>query len=105
MFIIGERCKNIPVLVANGLVTLSTITALGALAAVETRLGAGVRGVGSGDGVGLPDIHLSAARSIATSAGVGISGGRLPVEDVGLSQKSASEISTKLSRFMDSPLR
>ena len=57
--------QNIPVLVANGLVTLITITALGALAAVETRLVAGMRGVGSGDGVGLPDVELVTADTLS----------------------------------------
>lgn len=44
----------------------------------------GVRGVGGGDGVGLPDVHLGAARAHVSDAGVGIVGRRHPTLDVGL---------------------
>lgn len=45
---------------------------------------AGVRGVGGGDGVGLPDVHLGAAGAHVADAGVGVVGGRRPALDVGL---------------------
>lgn len=73
------------VLVADTLVTLLAIAALGALTSEETVLLAGMGRVGRGDGVGLPDIHLRAACAILATAGVLVLGRRLPAHRVGLS--------------------
>ena len=71
------------VLVANTVVTLRVITTLGALASVDTVLAAGVRSVGSGDGVGLPDIHLRAAGTELTTSSVLVLVGWVPSLGVG----------------------
>lgn len=55
-----------------------------ASAAVHARDGAGVRGVGGRDGVGLPDIHLIAARAVVARSGVRVVGRRGPANDVSL---------------------
>jgi hypothetical protein len=47
-----------------------------------------VRGVSGRDAVGFPDIHLSAAGSVATNAGVLVVVGGLPAIDVALSRAS-----------------
>jgi hypothetical protein len=49
--------------------------------------GAGVRGVGGGHGVGLPDIHLIAAGTEVTSTGVGVVGRWFPALRVGLGKE------------------
>ena len=72
------------VLVADALVSRSWVTAVRALAADESVALAGVGSVRRGVLVGLPDVHLSAAGSVAARAGVYIIGRRSPVENVGL---------------------
>lgn len=72
------------VLVADTLITFSTVTALGTFAAVLAVHGADVGSVGSGDGVSLPDIHLIAASAVATRSGVDVVARGSPVQDIGL---------------------
>jgi hypothetical protein len=46
-----------------------------------------MRSEGSGDGVGLPEIHLVAAGTELTSTSVGVRGGWGPADSVGLCTK------------------
>ena len=55
-----------------------------ALARVVGGVGAGVRSIGAGDAVGLPDIHLSTASTKVTNTGVDIVARGLPSFNVGL---------------------
>ena len=72
------------VLVANSAVAVVAVTAAYfVLALLETSALAGMRSVGSGDGVGLPDVHLGAAGTQLALAGVGVVVGRVPALDVG----------------------
>ena len=48
-----------------------------------------MRGVGRGDGVSLPDIHLAAASAAVTGTRVGSRGG--PAGDVGLRSKEVKK--------------
>lgn len=66
------RVEVTSILVADTVVAVVTVTALSARAAVETLVTADMRGVRSSLGVGLPDIHLRATRSVSAVAGVGI---------------------------------
>lgn len=67
------------VFVAETAVPVVTITALGAGAACLPDRAARMGSVGSRDGVGLPEVHLGAAGSIAALAGVNVVGGTTPV--------------------------
>lgn len=72
------------VLVANSAVAVVAVTAADVVGALlETSALAGVGSVGSGDGVGLPDVHLGAAGTHLALAGVGVVVGRVPALDVG----------------------
>jgi hypothetical protein len=74
------------VLVAKTTVAVVTVTAayvVGAL--LETSALAGMGSVGGGDGVGLPDVHLWAASTDLTLAGVRVVVRRVPALNVGLS--------------------
>lgn len=62
------------IFVAETAVSVVAITALGAGAACRPDGAARMGGIGGGDGIGLPEIHLGAAGSIAALAGVGIVG-------------------------------
>jgi len=75
------------VLVAHTAVAVAvTITARHIVCALDkTRTAAGVGGVGSGDGVGFPDVHLGAASTDLASSSVGIGVGGVPSLNVGLS--------------------
>lgn len=77
------------VLVANAGIAVGSITAVESGAASESVALAGVWSVSSGVAVGLPDIHLGTAGSVAAGTAVGIVRGRGPIEDVGL--KNVSE--------------
>jgi hypothetical protein len=66
---------------------ITGVVALGTRAALVATLVDGVarvRGVGGGDGVGLPDIHLSTASTVCSLAGVGAVGRGIPSLNVGL---------------------
>lgn len=99
----AERVEIASVLVANTLIAIiSDITALSALAtaaiirqsmSMKMRIGgfvwdillaAGVRSEGGSHGVGLPNIHLVTAGSVAASTSVLIIRVWLPVQGVGL---------------------
>lgn len=67
-----------PVLVANTAVALVAITTVSARARNEPKLFAGVRCVGSRDRVGLPEIHLSAARAQFSATSILIIGAGFP---------------------------
>jgi hypothetical protein len=79
------RVEVATVLVAHTTVAVGTVTAFGARASVLAVDCAAVRSVGSGVLVGLPDIHLIAAGSVVTLAGVGVVGGWGPALNVSLS--------------------
>lgn len=73
------------VLVADTLITASvSITALDTLAPEDTSGAARMGGVGVGDGVGLPDIHLGAAGSVLARSSVLVVVGGVPAVGVGL---------------------
>lgn len=72
------------VLVADALVAVIAVTTVSASAGCDTRTLAGVGGICGGDGVGLPDIHLSAAGASVTLTSVGVVLGAVPALDVGL---------------------
>lgn len=77
------------VLVAVSIVAVSANAArLGSVAGSIHSARVGRHSVG--DGVGLPDIHFSAARADAANSGVGI--GRRPVDDVGLCHGLAMKV-------------
>ncbi len=78
----AERVEVTAVLVANTVVSLIAVTAVGALALGLALDGADVGRVSGGHGVGFPDVHLRTARAVATTTSVGIVIGRSPVEDV-----------------------
>lgn len=67
------------VFVAETAVPVVTITALGTGAACLPDGGARMGGISSRDGVGLPEVHLGAASSVAALAGVGVVGSTTPV--------------------------
>lgn len=74
-----ERVEITAVLVADTVVSVATVTALGfGTASVETSRRADVWGVGVGDGVGLPDIHLVTAGTVLAETSVGVDGGCSP---------------------------
>lgn len=72
------------VLVADTVVAVGAVTALGTRATGLADGGARMRGVGGGHVVCFPDVHLVAAGSVAAGAGVDVRCGRGPVEGVGL---------------------
>jgi len=72
------------ILVAQTAVAVVTVTTGFASALLETRTLARMGSVGSGNGVGLPDIHLWAAGTDLTRSGVGVVRGGVPSLDVGL---------------------
>lgn len=73
------------VTVALAVVALVVGTAVSVTGAADLTDGlARVRGEGGGDAVGLPDVHLTTAGSVATGARVGVAGGANPALDVGL---------------------
>jgi hypothetical protein len=79
------RVEVASILVANTTITVRTVTALSTGATILTVDAAGVRSVGGGDRVGLPDIHFIAACSVLSGASIDIVGGGGPSKDVGLS--------------------
>lgn len=78
------RVEVTSILVTDASVSVVCVTAVGTGAAREAVALAGVRSVGGGVLVGLPDVHLGTAGSVAAGTGVWIVRSRLPVEDVGL---------------------
>ena len=72
------------VLVANTVVTLIGITTVSTRALGNAVLGARMRSVSGGDGVGLPDIHLRAASTVFARSGVLVIFRWLPALNVGL---------------------
>lgn len=72
------------VLVADTVVSCVVVTAVGAGATSLTVDCARVGSVGSGVGVGFPDIHLCAAGTVLTLSCVGVVGITSPTHDVGL---------------------
>lgn len=68
----AERVEITAILVADTRVTGIAIAALSACAAEKTVCGTWVRGIGSGICICLPDVHLTAAGTKGTSAGVRI---------------------------------
>lgn len=62
------------IFVAETAVSVVAVTTRGAIAACRPDGAARMRGIGSGHGISLPEIHLGAAGSIAALAGVGIVG-------------------------------
>lgn len=72
------------VLVADTVVAVGVVSALGTGAAGLASGSARMRGVGGGHVVRFPDVHLVAAGSVTTASGIDVGGGRLPVEHVGL---------------------
>lgn len=71
------------VLVADAAIAVVTVTAVGASAGYETSALARVGSVGSGDGVGLPDVHLSAAGTELAGSTVRVGVRWVPALDVG----------------------
>jgi hypothetical protein len=72
------------VLVADALVAVIAVTAVGARASNDTRALAGVGSVCGRDAVSLPDVHLSAAGASGAGTGVGVVGVGDPAGGVGL---------------------
>ena len=91
------------VLVANTSVTVSAITAVGAGAASLRSDRARVRSVGSSHLVGLPDIHLGAARAVLALSGVDIVGCGDPAFRVALEGLSIFGLIPEMRGY--SPLR
>lgn len=83
----AERVEVTTILVAHTAVPVVTVTTVGTLATVLAVGGADVGGIGSRNGVGLPDIHLRAARTVGTSSCVRVVVRRLPALDVSLEAK------------------
>jgi hypothetical protein len=83
------------VLVAEALVAAVAISArAGVGALLETRALARVRGVCSGDGVGLPDIHLGAASTNLTGSRIRVGVGWVPAFNVGLAVDELDVVGT-----------
>jgi hypothetical protein len=82
---LAVRVEVASILVADTTISVITVTAVVSEAAVWSILAARVRGVGGGDGVGLPDIHLIAACAVLALSGVGVAGVGAPANGVGLS--------------------
>lgn len=79
LFTLTEGVEVATVLVANTSISVVAITALdGVLASVKTVVLADVWGIGVGDGVGFPDIHLGTAGTSLSETSVGIGGGWSP---------------------------
>lgn len=72
------------VLVADTVVAVGAVTALGTRATGLADGSARMRGIGGGHVVCFPDVHLVAAGSVAAGTGVHVGCGRGPVEGVGL---------------------
>lgn len=72
------------VLVADTAIAVVAITALITRALGDAVVLAGMGSVGSGDRVGLPDIHLRAAGAVFAGSGVLVVVGWVPALDVGL---------------------
>lgn len=73
------------VLIADSAVAVVAVTAADVVGALlETSALAGVGSVGSGDGVGLPDVHLGAAGADVTLTGVGVVLSAVPARNVSL---------------------
>jgi hypothetical protein len=72
------------ILVADTLVAVVAVTAVGARAGNNTRALAGVGSVCGRDAVGLPDVHLSAASASGAGTSVGVIGVGDPAGGVGL---------------------
>ena len=88
----APRVEVAAVLVADTVVTLVTVTAVGAFAAGLALDGADVGGDGSAHGVGFPDIHLVAAGTVGTRSSVGVVGVGSPVEEVSLQRSSQKPV-------------
>lgn len=67
----AERVEIATVGITNGGIAILG-TAVGTLTARDTGAGTGVRGVGGGDGVGLPDVHLTTASTPVASSGISV---------------------------------
>jgi hypothetical protein len=87
----GLVTLTVGVEIATVSITSSAVTVVGVSsttrvtsASVLSELGARVRSVGSGDGVGLPDVHLGAACAQVTNTTVDIALRGLPAIRVGL---------------------
>ena len=77
------RVEIATVLVDDSVVSVATVTAVGGVVATEeTGVTGWMWGVGVGDGVGFPDVHLVAARAVLAGTGVGRGAG--PAIGVGL---------------------
>lgn len=74
-----------PILIAQTAVPLIPIPTVRPLAPGRAGALAGVRRVGRGIQVGLPDVHLGTARAVLPAARVGVVGRAAPPLDVGLS--------------------
>lgn len=68
------------------------------LAAGDTRGSARMGGIGSGNGVGLPDIHLIAASTPFASTSIGIIGGADPSFNVGLVNNLVKKDGTEMMK-------
>lgn len=93
------------VLVTETIEALVSSSAIGAGASSLTGGGTWVRCECAGDGVGFPNVHLIAARSVGSGTGVGVGGGWGPVADVGLARKVSWLLIYGILRVWDLPLR
>ena len=83
------------VFVAKTAVAVVAISARDVISALlETRALARVRGVGGGDGVGLPDVHLRAAGTDLAGSSVRVGVRWVPALDVGLSVDELDVVGT-----------
>lgn len=80
----AERVEVTTIFVANTTVSVVAITAFSSGAATDASDAARVRGVCRRHRVGFPDVHLTAARAVATSSSVRVVGGPSPVKDISL---------------------
>lgn len=84
--------------IANGVVTTSG-WAVASLASDQAELSAGMRCVRSGDLVGLPNIHLSAASAPIADPCIGVGLGGLPTGNVGLKKRHIDQ-NERLGRYI-----
>jgi hypothetical protein len=86
------RVEVASILVAHSAIAVVAITALGSRAPIWTSDSATVRGIGSSDLVGFPDIHLRAARAVFTLASVLVVGRAFPSFNVSLERELSDRV-------------
>jgi len=82
------------VLVAHSAVAVTAIAARRARAFLKPGALARMRRVGSGDGVGFPNVHFRAARPDFAGPGVGVRGRRVPAADIGFAVNELDVVGT-----------